>query len=104
MRTRQCAYCGKYVDENLSQCPFCREELGPAVAVPSWGREEGKQYIRRGLLYMLMAAVIHYFASGFAPVEIPVQVPEALTQYLLPFLFLLGLGLVAYGLYRRLRR
>jgi len=55
--------------------------------------------IRRGLLYMLLAGVIHYFAAGYSGVALPVAVPSMVTQYLTPILFLCGLSLGLYGVY-----
>jgi hypothetical protein len=59
--------------------------------------------IRRGLLYMLLAGVIHYFAAGYSGVALPVAVPSMVTQYLTPILFLCGLSLGSYGVYLRAR-
>jgi len=60
----------------------------------------GHDQIRRGLLYMLLGAVIHYFAGGYgAPVfQIPLPAPimPLLTQYLTPLLFPRWTGI--YGL------
>lgn len=70
--------------------------LPRAAAAPAGG--DG---IRRGLLFMLMAAVIGYFASGSSIWTLPVPVPSLLANYLVPLLFLSGLGLSLYGLYLR---
>jgi hypothetical protein len=59
--------------------------------------------IRRGLLYMLLAGVIHYFAAGYSGVALPVAVPSMVTHYLTPILFLCGLSLGLYGVYLRAR-
>jgi len=59
--------------------------------------------IRRGLLYMLLAGVIYYFAAGYSGVALPVAVPSVITQYLTPILFLCGLSLALYGIYLRAR-
>ena len=59
--------------------------------------------IRRGVLYMILAGVIQYFAGGYSTMEIPFQVPSAVTTILLPMLFLSGLAFVVYGLYLRAR-
>jgi hypothetical protein len=51
---------------------------------------------------MLLASVIYYFAGGYgAPLRIPVEVVPMVTNYLLPLLFLGGLGCCAYGLILR---
>jgi len=52
---------------------------------------------------MLMAAVIGYFVSGSSGWSLPVPVPQLVANYLLPLLFLSGLGLSLYGLYLRHR-
>jgi hypothetical protein len=59
--------------------------------------------MRRGLLYMLLAGVIHYFAAGYSGVALPVAVPSMVTQYLTPILFLCGASLGLYGVYLRAR-
>jgi hypothetical protein len=52
---------------------------------------------------MLMAAVIGYFVSGSSGWALPVPVPELVAHYLLPLLFLSGLGMSLHGLYLRHR-
>ena len=88
---------------HLSQCPFCREAV-PQVQLTRRSGPNGHQQMRRGLLYMLLAAVIYYFAAGYAaPLWLPVQVLPVVTNYLLPLLFFGGLGLSIYGLYLRFK-
>jgi len=74
-------------------------------AAPSRSRataNDGSSHtIRRGLLYMFLAAVIGYFASGSSPWMLPVSVPHAVTIYLVPLLFVSGLVLSLYGFYKR---
>ena len=103
-QTQRCAYCGKQMAAHLTQCPFCREAV-PTVQFWPLRRTSGSNgngQIRRGLLYMLLGGVIHYFAGGYgAPVfQIPLPAPvmPLLTQYLTPLLFLGGLGFTVYGL------
>jgi hypothetical protein len=105
MGMRECPYCGKMVYDRLTQCTKCRETLPPVKVT---GRShaqasEGSNKIRRGLLFMLLAAVIGYFASGSSPFQIPVFVPHAVIVYLSPLLFLSGLGLSIQGVYLHLR-
>jgi hypothetical protein len=103
--TRECPYCGKIVFDQLKQCAYCRETL-PEVRRPktnSSGRPPGKDNIHRGLLFMLAAAVLGYFASGSSPLTPPIQVPPIVANYLAPLLFLSGLGLSLHGLYLRHR-
>ena len=101
--TRQCAYCGKPMAVHLTQCPFCREAV-PQVHLSRPRGSNGRPQIRRGLLYMLLAAIIYYFAAGYAaPLWLPVQIMPLVTNYLLPLLFLGGLGFTLYGLILRVK-
>jgi hypothetical protein len=103
--TRRCVFCGKNMAAHLTQCPFCREAV-PQVQLSRRRGPDGRHQARRGLLYMLLAGVIHYFAGGYgAPFQIPLpaQVLPLLTQYLTPLLFLGGLVLTLYGLFLRIR-
>lgn len=103
MQLRQCAFCGKRIDAHLNQCPFCREMVPQVRLSRSWGTA-GRTHMRRGLLYMLLAGVIYYFAAGYAkPMEIPVAVQPVVVNYLVPLLFLGGVGLTLYGLFLRFR-
>lgn len=98
MQMKQCAFCGKRIAAVLNQCPFCREMV-PEVRLSRTSSTAGHNHIRRGLLYMLLAGVIYYFAAGYAkPLQIPVTIQPAVTNYLAPLLFLGGLGLTLYGL------
>ena len=103
--TRRCVFCGKGMAAHLTQCPFCREAV-PKVQLSRRSGPDGRHQIRRGLLYMLLAGVIHYFAGGYgAPLQIPLPAPVLpfVTQYLTPLIFLGGLGLTLYGLFLRIR-
>ena len=99
---RQCTYCGKSIRRQLKQCPYCREAVAEARVTPSQ-RAGRPGEIRVGLLCMLMAAVMQYFAGGYSPMELPVQVISPVTAYLVPLLFLSGLGLTLYGFFLRVR-
>jgi hypothetical protein len=101
VQTRQCAFCGKRINITLNQCPFCREMV-PQVSLSRSSGTDGRRQVRRGLLYMLLAGVIHYFAAGYAmPLQLPVDIMPMVTNYLSPLLFLGGLGLTIYGLILR---
>jgi len=105
VETRRCVFCGKSMAARLTQCPFCREAV-PQVQLSRRKGPDGRHQIRRGLLYMLLAGVIHYFAAGYgAPFRIPLPVPVLpfVTQVLTPLVFLGGLGLTLYGLFLRIR-
>jgi hypothetical protein len=101
--TRRCSYCGKAMAAHLMQCPFCREAV-PQVRLTRRTGSDGRGQIRRGLLFMLLAAFVYYFAGGYGqPLRIPVEIVPAVTNYFLPLLFLSGLGLCIYGLFLRAR-
>ena len=97
LATRPCVFCGKQVLTTLSRCPYCREEIPQVRLAARSPRSGGGQQIRRGLLYMLLAGVIQYFASGASGFAVPVQIPPAVTTYLAPAVFVSGLGLLIYG-------
>ncbi len=59
--------------------------------------------MRRGLLYMFLAAVIYYFAGGYSSFKLPVTVVPLVANYLVPLLFLGGLGFSLYGVFLRIR-
>jgi hypothetical protein len=104
--TQRCAYCGKQIAAHLTQCPFCREAV-TSVKVKHYSGPDGNRQMRRGLLYMLLAAVIHYFAGGYgAPfflIPLPAPMLPLVTQYLTPLLFLGGLGMAIYGFYLKIK-
>jgi hypothetical protein len=100
LATRPCVFCGKSMLAHLGRCPHCREDI-PKVQLSSRPRTGGRLHIRRALLYMLLAGVIQYFAAGYSPLTLPVQVPPVVTAYLAPVVFLSGLGMLIYGLYLR---
>jgi hypothetical protein len=103
MARRECPFCGKNVSAALTQCVFCRETLPamPRSNGPSANdaRPDGGSQVRRGMLYMLLAAVIGYFAGGYSAMSLPFPLNPVLTTYLSPMLFLGGLGLCAHGYY-----
>jgi hypothetical protein len=103
MSTRSCPFCGKPVGPTLNSCPFCREAIPEAQKLRTSYTEQGRKYMRRGLLYTLMAGVIYYFAGGYSGMNLPIPIPPAVNQYLTPLLFAAGLGLVLYGLFLYMR-
>ncbi|HKQ85348.1 MAG TPA: hypothetical protein VJS43_01125 [Candidatus Acidoferrales bacterium] len=103
---RQCPFCGLSVLRTATQCPSCRETLPGAEGGTQHAKARAAQpakrsLVRRGLLYMLLAAVIQYFSGGYSAMHIPVAVSSFVTSYLAPLLFLSGLGLTLYGLFGR---
>lgn len=98
---RQCAYCGKPVLKNTTHCPHCREVLPQVrVSAPVVSRGNERSQIRRGLLYMLLAVVVHYVLERSGSFNLPFAVPP-ITLYLTPIMFLGGLGLALYGFLTR---
>jgi len=76
--------------------------MQPQVRLSRTSTDAGSQQMRRGLLYMLLAGVIYYFAAGYAkPLEIPIAIQPAVVNYLSPLLFLGGLSFTLYGLVLR---
>src|ERR1700740_3043794 len=102
MATRECPFCGKGVPVQLVQCTHCRETL-PETPRRKNGSSgsigKGSGQIRRGLLFMLLAAVIGYFAGGYSSLKLPIPILPAISSYLSPLLFLSGLGLTVHGYY-----
>jgi len=95
--TRLCPFCGKPISVRFTRCPICREEI-PNVNVGGRGfRAEAREKMRRGLFYILLAAIIHYFAAGYSTFTVPVTIPAFVTAYLTPLLFLAGIGFEFYG-------
>lgn len=102
MPTRQCPHCGKDVFDQMTQCPYCREAMGPVPRIIRGDRirrADGSSKIRQGLLYILLAAIIHYFAGGYSAFQLPLQIQPIVTTYLSPLLFLCGIGLALFGFY-----
>jgi hypothetical protein len=96
MSTRECPFCGKSVYARLTQCPYCREPL-PVVVRVRTNINDGGREIRRGLLFVLLAAVIGYFAGGYSALPLPIPVLPIVGKYLSPLLALSGLGLTVHG-------
>jgi len=103
---RQCVYCGKMVTGPRPTCPYCREalpELKKVAALGAPAGSDGRQEVRRGLLYMLLAAVVHFFAGGYSALTLPIPISPVVFEYLTPLLFLAGLGFALYGLILRMK-
>jgi hypothetical protein len=105
MPERVCPFCGKSINVVLTRCPYCREAVPPA-GVPVTTRSSAsnaRANMRRGLLWTLLAAVLYYFSSGRSPFTIPFPIPEFVTLYLIPLLFLAGAAMAIYGLFQSMR-
>src|SRR5579871_1791564 len=87
------------ISDHSSQCPFCRETI-PEIHVTT-RRPQGSERIRQGLLCILLAAVVNYFAGGYSEMRLSVSIPPIVTTYLSPILLVSGLGLSLSGLHRR---
>ncbi|HEX5424560.1 MAG TPA: hypothetical protein VFW94_13515 [Candidatus Acidoferrales bacterium] len=104
MVIRECPFCGKKVSAKAAQCGYCRETLPETRSIKVVATNNGGGSIRRGLLFMMLAALIGYFAGGYSGMKLPVPVLlPALNTYLTPLLFLSGLGLAVRGFYLRHR-
>lgn len=99
---RPCVFCGKPVPTRLNRCPHCREEV-PEVRLSARPGKDGRREIRRGLMYMFLAAVIYFFAGGYSAFTLPVALSPLVSTYLAPAVFLGGLGLCIYGFFVRMR-
>lgn len=97
-----CAYCGKPVPARMNHCPHCREVV-PEVRLTARSGKDGLREMRRGLMYMLLGAVIYYFSGGYSGLSLPVTLSPWVTTYLAPVVFLGGLGMSLYGVFLRLR-
>ncbi len=97
---RQCPQCGKFAPRYQQECPACHERFSnvrlAAVPLP-----EKRNQVRRGLLLILLAAVVRYFAGGYGAFTLPAEVYPVVTVYIAPGLFLLGLVLTIHGVYLR---
>ncbi len=100
--TRPCAFCGKPVPTRMNHCPYCREAV-PEVRLSERSGQDGRREIRRGLVYMLLGAVIHYFAGGYSALNLPYPIMPLVTTYLSPVVFLGGLGLFLYGIFLKIK-
>lgn len=85
------------METHLGRCPFCREEIPEFRDAVRQFAANGRAKIRRGLLYMLLAGITHYFAAGYSGMRLPFEIPSLVTRYLTPLLFFGGLGLTLYG-------
>ena len=100
--SRPCAYCGKPVPTRMNRCPYCREEVTEVRLAAPLGRN-GRREIRRGLMYMLLGAVIYYFVGGHSGLSLPITLNPWMITYLAPVVFLGGLGMSLYGFFLRMR-
>ena len=104
---RECPFCGASVSRALLQCSSCRETMPPASAIeqaisrPASVPKSQGSHLRQGLLCMLLAGVIRYFAGGYTAMSLPFAVSSLVTIYFAPTLFLLGLGLIVRGFFSR---
>jgi len=102
MTTRQCPYCGIAVSEERTECPHCHAAI-PEIRLHRQHDFHSDTEIRKGLLYVLLGALIHYFAAGYSAMQLPFPIQPVVTVLLSPILFVGGLGLVLHGYYQRHR-
>jgi hypothetical protein len=65
--------------------------------------EQGEGQIRRGLLCVLLASVLGYFAGGYSKMALPFPIQPVVTTLLSPLLFFCGIGLSLHGYYMQHR-
>jgi len=99
---RGCPFCGKPIRVDAAQCPFCREAI-EQVRLRRGSSPDANAKIRRGLLYVLLGGVAHYFAAGYSGLNLPVTIPSVVTTYGTPLIFACGIGLILYGTFLHLR-
>lgn len=99
---RKCPFCGRPIRGAARQCPFCREAI-PDVSVRRGDPEAGSRKFRRGLLYMLLAGIVYYFAGGYSTWKLPIEVPHLIVQYASLGLFLGGMAMALYGFVLKVR-
>ncbi len=101
MATRQCPHCGKEVYDRMTQCPYCREALGavPQIRGDRARQAEGGSKIRNGLLCILLAVLVHYFAGGYSAMQLPYPIQPMVATYVSPLLLLCGIALTGFGFY-----
>jgi hypothetical protein len=102
--TQQCIHCGKQIRRNSPRCPYCREEQAGVrpLAVASRKTHTAGNF-RSGLLLMLLAAAVHYFAGGYSPLVLPEEISSPLLTYLAPVLFVSGLVMSLWAFFQRVR-
>jgi hypothetical protein len=105
MGKRSCPFCGKSVAESLNRCPYCREAISPVAAASGSrkGSTESQTYVRRGLLWAMLAAVLYYFAGGHSGLTLPFAVPPFVMLYFVPLMFLAAVSMALYGAYLRFK-
>jgi len=97
LAARQCVYCGKAIAQHHSQCPHCREAVPKVRLAPAAAPAAKRNQMRRGILYMLLALVIHYVALRSDSLNLSFSVNPTV-GYLATMMFLAGLALTLYGL------
>jgi hypothetical protein len=103
VETRQCVYCGHPIRTEARQCLKCRETQ-PEVRMDSpRPRSESSGHLRKGLLLILLASVVYYFAGGHSPLEVPDRIAAPMRAYVMPMLYLAGFATSLWGVATRLR-
>ncbi len=99
---RKCGFCGSNVTVHQTKCPYCYRDLR---AVREGGRTEGSgggKLFRKGLFYVIMAGGAYAIATGRTPLDLTFNMPEIVTNMVLPGVVLLGAVLMFIGIIRAL--
>ena len=79
--------------------PFYLAADGKIMAVAV---KEGDNFDAGAPVALFQTNAREYFAAGYGtPLQLPVEIMPVVTKYLLPLLFLSGLGFTVYGLILR---
>jgi len=104
MGVRECPFCGRKISDAFRDCPHCHETLPELRVVNTSSSPSGRGGpLRRGLLYMMVVAFVYYLLSVNSPLKISVPFAPILTTYLLPLVFLAGLGFAMYGIFLQVK-
>jgi hypothetical protein len=99
---RQCIHCGKLIRRGLAQCPYCREAQTEVSVTAQPIKTGSRGYLRLGLLLILLAGVVQYFAGGYSPIELPPEITSAAVTYAVPVLGVGGAVLILYSLFQKM--
>ena len=98
---RRCGFCGSNVTVHQTKCPYCYRDLKVILG----GRTEssgGGKLFRKGLFYVIVAGAAYAVINGKTPLDLTFNVPEIVSNVVLPGVVLLGVVLMFIGIIRAL--